>query len=422
MALSKKPYKGTRDFFPPLMRLREYLFSHMRNAAESFGYGPYDTPLLEEVELYRAKSGRELIDQQIYSFKDRGGRFLAIRPEMTPGLARMVAQVHLEWPKPIRLYSIPNLYRYERPQRGRVREHWQFNCDIFGEKTPYGEIEILQMAVFLMESLGADHSHFEILLNDRQVVDHFLKETMNLSSSKALDIMKVMDKAKKVSKDSLEKMVEDIGLDKKQVKLFFDYLGNKKFPQALQDLVDCLDGAGLKKYVKYDPSIVRGMDYYTGIVFEIYDKHPDNHRAIAGGGAYQGLLQMFGESALPGVGFGMGDVTLQDFIDVHGLKPDFAKPANDLFLGFGQEDSRKKILQLAIGLRKKKMKVISSNTPLKLNKLFAMGEKRGAKFTGFIGEDELKKEEIQIKNQATRKQVSFKLSQIDKIVEHLAGK
>ena len=136
----------------------------MKSTAESFGYEPYDGPLLEEVELYRAKSGQELIDQQIYSFKDRGGRNIAIRPEMTPSLARMVAQVHLEWPKPIRLYSIPNLYRYERPQRGRVREHWQFNCDIFGETVPHGEIEILQMVVALMESLGADSSHSRFCL------------------------------------------------------------------------------------------------------------------------------------------------------------------------------------------------------------------------------------------------------------------
>ena len=422
MALSKKPYKGTRDFFPPLMRLRKYLFSHMRNTAESFGYEPYDGPLLEEVELYRAKSGQELIDKQIYSFKDRGERWVAIRPEMTPSLARMVAQVHLQWPKPIRLYSIPNLYRYERPQRGRVREHWQFNCDIFGESTPHGEMEILQMAVFLMESLGANCSHFEILLGDRQTADNFFKKEMNLSSSKALALMKIMDKAKKVSKAQLEKMIGDIDLDKKQKKLFYDYLDEKEYPKALQGFVDCLEKVGLKKYVKYDPSIIRGMDYYTGIVFEVYDKHPDNRRAIAGGGAYQGLMQIFGESALSGAGLGIGDVTLQNFMEVHDLTPDFKKPVNDLFLGFWQEDCRGKILQLANGLRKKKMKVICGHAPLKFNKLFVMGEKRGAKFTGFMGEDELKKGEVQIRSLTTKKQVSFNLTQVDKMVEHLAGR
>ena len=421
MALSKKPYKGTRDFFPPLMRLREYLFSHMKSTAESFGYEPYDGPLLEEVELYRAKSGQELIDQQIYSFKDRGGRNIAIRPEMTPSLARMVAQVHLEWPKPIRLYSIPNLYRYERPQRGRVREHWQFNCDIFGETVPHGEIEILQMVVALMESLGADSSHFEILLNDRQILDELFQKEMNLPAAKALALIKIVDKAKKISTEKLEEMIGDIDLDKKQKKLFHDYLGGKDFPASMHNFVDCLDKTGLKKYVKYDTSIVRGMDYYTGIVFEIYDKHPDNHRAIAGGGAYQGLMQIFGESALPGVGLGMGDVTLLDFIEVHNLKPDFTRPANDLFVGFQNESCREKILYLANELRKKKMKVVSGHTPLKLNKLFSLGERRGAKYIGFMGEDELKKGLVQIRNPMTKTQISFKLTQIDKIVEHLAA-
>ncbi|MCY4524435.1 MAG: histidine--tRNA ligase, partial [Halobacteriovoraceae bacterium] len=371
MVLSKIPYKGTRDFFPASMRLREYLFSRMKTAAESFGYEPYDAPLLEEVALYRAKSGQELIDQQIYSFTDRGGRKLAIRPEMTPSLARMVAQIHLEWPKPIRLYSIPNLYRYERPQRGRVREHWQFNCDIFGENTPYGEMEILQVAIALMEGLGADDSHFEILLNDRKIVDNIFQKKMGLPCEKAIALMKVLDKTKKVSEEKLQSMIDEVGLDKNQKKIFNDYINQDGFPNSFKSFTDWASKAGLKKHIKYDPSIVRGMDYYTGIIFEIYDKHPDNRRAIAGGGSYEGLMQLFGEPALPGVGLGMGDVTLQDFIEVHNLKPDFTKPGNDLFLSFQFENCRSEVFQLANTLRKRKIKVVNCHGILKINKVFS---------------------------------------------------
>ena len=143
MALNKKPYRGCRDFFPENMRVREFLFNQMKKSAEQFGYQPYDGPLLEEVELYKAKSGEELINDQIYSFTDRGERFVAIRPEMTPTLARMIANIHRQESKPIRWYSIPNLMRYEKPQRGRVREHWQYNVDIFGAPEAKGELEIL---------------------------------------------------------------------------------------------------------------------------------------------------------------------------------------------------------------------------------------------------------------------------------------
>src|SRR5665647_1284282 len=170
MALNKSPYRGTRDFFPAQMRLRNFIFQKMAEVSEKFSYEPYDGPILEEVDLYLAKSGEELINEQIYSFIDRGDRKVAIRPEMTPTVARMAAQVHREIPKPFRWYAIPNLMRYEKPQKGRLREFWQYNADIFGAGT-YGEIEILQLAVDIMKSFGATHEHFEVLINDRKLVN-----------------------------------------------------------------------------------------------------------------------------------------------------------------------------------------------------------------------------------------------------------
>ena len=199
MALSKNPYRGTRDFFPPQKRERDYIFAQMRRAAECFGYEPYDGPLLEEVELYKAKSGEELIRDQIYSFTDRGGREVAIRPEMTPTLARMAAQIYRTSPLPLRLYAIPNLMRYEKPQKGRLREHWQFNCDIFGASEVAAALEILQLACHLLTSFGATPQDFTILFNHRQAIDLVFQKFMHLDAAQSYQLYKLVDRMKKIS-------------------------------------------------------------------------------------------------------------------------------------------------------------------------------------------------------------------------------
>jgi histidyl-tRNA synthetase len=298
MALSKKPYKGTRDFFPKQMRVRDYIFSKMRACAESFAFEAYDGPLLEEVELYKAKSGEELINDQIYSFTDRGDRFVAIRPEMTPTVARMAASVHRETPKPIRWYSIPNLMRYERPQRGRLREHWQFNADVFGAPENLGELEIISLLVHLLKSFGADSSMFSIKINDRRIVDHLFLEQLKLTEDQSYKLYKVIDRSKKVKKDVLEKDIKEILVTDDKIQLFNEYLypSDQKAPttsESFNKFMELANKMGLSDYLEYDPTIVRGLDYYTGIVFEVFDKHPDNLRAICGGGAYANLLTNF---------------------------------------------------------------------------------------------------------------------------------
>jgi len=233
MALTKQPYKGTRDFFPPLERQRQFIFRQMRHTAELFGYEPYDGPLLEEVELYKAKSGEELINEQIYSFTDRGERFVAIRPEMTPTLARMIAQIHRETTKPIRFYAIPNLMRYEKPQKGRLREHWQFNVDIFGAPKRQGEFEILQVAVSLMENFGANNTMFEILINDRSIVEIIFKKIMKLDNELTYKLYKVIDKSKKITKEALEEMVNKLDLSPHNQNIFYQYLALQSFTDAI---------------------------------------------------------------------------------------------------------------------------------------------------------------------------------------------
>lgn len=432
MALNKQPYRGTRDFFPKDKRVRDYLFSIMTKTAESFGYESYDGPLLEEVELYKAKSGEELINEQIYSFTDRGERFVAIRPEMTPTLARMVAQVHRESSKPLRWFSIPNLMRYEKPQRGRVREHWQLNCDVFGSPGRLGEVEILQVAVELFQAYGANESHFEILLNDRAIVDAVFKLMMKSSDEQTHRLYKIVDKAKKITHEALTKMVKEVGLTVEAENIFYSYLQLNNFDEVklfleknnqieiasqFENFVDFTKKAELSPYLKYDPTIVRGLDYYTGIVFEIFDKHPDNRRALCGGGAYANLLQIFNEDPLPGVGFGLGDVTLRDFLEVHNLLPNLEIPVNDILLTFQEDEGLEATLKLAAKLRKNNLKVVMSFEPLKFKKVFPTAEKKGVKFVTLMGSDELTNSQIQLKNLSSKEQHTLDLNNLEAILK-----
>lgn len=434
MTLTKEPYRGTRDFFPKDKRVRDYLFSVMNKTAEAFGYEPYDGPLLEEVDLYKAKSGEELINEQIYSFTDRGERFVAIRPEMTPTLARMIAKCHRETPKPIRWYAIPNLMRYEKPQRGRVREHWQYNVDIFGAPGRLGELEILQVVTTLMKNFGATSSQFEILLNDRGIVDSVFKTIMRASQEQTYRLYKIVDKAKKVDLAAITKMVGEVGLTKEAENIFYSYLQLKTFDDVLNflktnnqieiadkfsEFVNSTKLAGITDYITYDPTIVRGLDYYTGVVFEVFDKHPDNRRALCGGGAYANLLQIFNEEPLAGVGFGLGDVTLRDFLETHKLLPNFDLPTNDIALTFSDDTALAKVLELGSKLRDLDFKVVTSLENLSFKKVFPFAEKRGASFVGIIGSNELAQNQIQIKNMKTKEQHMIALDDIQSMAKIL---
>ena len=427
MNLKKTPYKGTRDLFPPDKRVLDYLLSIMKKTALSFGYEPYDGPLLEEVSLYRAKSGQELVNEQVYSFLDRGERSVAIRPEMTPTLARMIARVHRELPLPIRWFSLPNLYRYERPQRGRYREHWQLNVDIFGAPANMGEIETLQLLIQLMKNFQADKSMFEILINDRRITHTFLKNVVALDQEKTLKVYKIIDKYKKIPSEKFQEMLKEVGLSNKQNEHIEEYLNvesfeklftffkNQENTQHFFDFYEMSKNFEIADYLRYDPSIVRGLDYYTGIVFEVYDKHPDNRRAICGGGAYENLLEIFEEPTLPGIGFGLGDVTLRDFLITHNLLPDFSKNHVDIYLCSQIPQAIPDIIKLGNRLRSHGLKVLTNLSPIKFNKACHTSEKNGARFMGVIDEKEISQGVIQIRNATTRKATMIPLKEIDEI-------
>lgn len=434
MALKKKPYKGCRDFFPADMRVRDFLFDRMKMISHQFAYEAYDGPLLEEVELYKAKSGEELINDQIYSFTDRGERFVAIRPEMTPTVARMVANIHKQESKPIRWYSIPNLMRYEKPQRGRVREHWQFNVDIFGAPVNLGELEVFQLIVKFLTSFGATSDMFSILTNDRRVVDGVFNTLLKLDQESSYKLYKVIDKAKKVTAEKLDIMIREIILEEEKVSLFKEYLALTSFDelglflekyslshdcQDFNQFIQLIIKTDLSEFVQFDPTIVRGLDYYTGVVFEIFDKHPDNNRAIAGGGAYANLLKIFNEEPLGGIGFGLGDVTLKDFLETHQLLPDLTKADYDLFITYTDVSDELHAIELASNLRQENLNIELNLGKIKFNKIFKLAESKGYSKVAIVEKNKEGQQQIVLKNLEDKTTEFIKDNNIEKIINFI---
>ncbi len=342
MNLPTQPYKGARDFYPEDKRLQDYLFQTIRRVVASYGYEEYNAPILEPLELYKAKSGNEIVNEQTYSFTDRGGREVAIRPEMTPSVSRMVAAKRQQLAYPIRWFSIPNLWRYERPQRGRLREHWQLNVDMFGVTSVDAELELIILTDRLYKTFGADESMYQIKINHRQLIDYIFKEIFYLNETQAHSLAKLIDKKAKISQnDFIDGIDEIFTADQKKAGLTEKALGIlncrslsdlpeqikniESFQQLCQVLSRCRELSIAN--INFDISIMRGFDYYSGLVFEVYDSHPDNNRSMMGGGRYDGLVGLFGVEPVPTVGFGLGDATLTNFLQLHNLLP---QPKNPL--------------------------------------------------------------------------------------------
>ena len=332
--LSVNPYKGTRDFYPAEMKLRNWFFGKVRTALEQACFEEYEGPMLESLDLYAAKSGEELAKEQTYNFTDRGGRGLAIRPEMTPTVARMVASKMGELNYPLKWFSIANMYRYERPQRGRLREFWQLNVDIFGCDTYEADLDVLQSAIAVLHSYGADETMFRVHINNRRFFNDVIAAICGTDAEGSKKVSKVVDRKNKITRDAYENAMEELGLTEAQIeRIDALYTMNVKEATALcpdsegakelTALFDALEKTGLDKYCMFDFGIIRGLDYYTGTVFEVFDLAPENNRAMFGGGRYDNLVGLFVKNAkISGVGYGMGDVTLENFLVTHNLVPD----------------------------------------------------------------------------------------------------
>lgn len=411
--IGTEPYKGVRDFYPEEMFLEKYLFQKMRETVESFGYTEYGASILEPAELYRAKTGEEIVNEQTYTFLDRGEREVTLRPEMTPTLARMVAGRKRDLTFPLRWYSLPNLFRYEKTQRGRLREHFQLNVDIFlpaqagDRESREADLEILTIAYQLLKNLGAKDEDFEIIINNRKIAERVF-ETFTLNEDQKYKISKVMDKRQKISDSDFKTAVNEIIGDKSKEFLavidsnqkLIEKLGEQS-PEIkeLTQLIDGLYAAGIKN-VRFSQNLMRGFDYYTGIVFEIFDTDPKNNRSLFGGGRFDKLLEIFGESSVPAVGFGAGDVTLLDFLAVHNLLPEYQNPTQLYICRLSNEFSEK-INQLASSLRRKGVNVAIDLTNRKIADQIKTAVKQKIPFVLIFGEDELKNEKYKIKRLST---------------------
>lgn len=309
-----------RDFYPEESAVLRYILSTWRGVVEKVGYVEYKASILEPSELYKSKGveNEEIINEQTYTFVDRGGREVTLRPEMTPTVARMVAGKRRELGFPLRLYSIPNLFRYERPQRGRMREHWQLNVDLFGSESLYADAEIIGVAYGVMKAFGATDDDFVIKIGSRVWLDELTKELGLSTEEVGGKIRRLLD-----AKDKMP--VEEFKTKLAELKVPEDIILNAQPPADIARMISEFAAAGITNIV-FDPSIVRGFDYYTGMVFEVFDTNPLNNRAMFGGGRYDNLTAMFDDEPIPGVGFGMGDATVHNFLEVRGLLPDYIPP------------------------------------------------------------------------------------------------
>ncbi|MFX1495626.1 MAG: histidine--tRNA ligase, partial [Promethearchaeota archaeon] len=338
---SKLPLRGMEDFYPSDVRLLNWILYTIKDVIELYGYEEYVSPLLEPVEIFAAKSSDELVNEQSFVVEKKKGQRLILRPEITPTLARMVARKSQEIKKPIRWFSIPTCYRYERPQKGRKREFLQFNADILGENSLYAELEIFNISVDILTSFGATAKQFQIYYNNRRFIDSVCRLILEIPEDKMRLVYKVLDKSDKMEESEFEKYIIDSFQDEyivqgilklkdatnlEELLKKFDKIPEEFYKSdgynELITLERLLKEAGLSDYCSFSSSIVRGLDYYTGTVFEVFDTGKENIRAIFGGGRYDDLLSLFSEEQLSGIGFGLGVLMLRLFLKTYDLIPD----------------------------------------------------------------------------------------------------
>lgn len=431
--LSTQPYKGARDFYPEDMRVRNWLFGIWRDTAKKFGYEEYDFPILEPLELYAAKSGEELVNKQLYSFEDRGGRKITIRPEKTPSAARMVAAKINELPRPIRWFNIGNCWRYEKPQKGRGREFYQFDCDILGEESILADAEVFSIPVEVMRSLGATSKMFEIRVGNRQFTEYFLREIVKLKGGIALrdtqmyKVAKAIDVMPKIKPDEFITMLTDAGLSKDQRKniqrfvnadlqLVEEYKEKSTGAKDLLALFSQLKRQGYKEYFVFNPTIMRGFDYYTGNVIEQFDLCPENTRAMFGGGRYDNLVDLFDTEPLTGVGLAMGDMTLLEFIKNWNLLPTFP-PETRVYVTLFDEQYREITDEIIQKLREKGINTAVALKSEKIDKQLKYADRKRFPYAIILGPEEIKQDKLILKDLNKRSQKTLTLNEAIEILK-----
>jgi len=424
-SLSSQPYKGTRDYYPEDKRIQNYIFDVWGKTAESFGYEEYGSPMLEPLAVYAAKSGQEIANEQTYSFTDRGDREVAIRPEMTPSISRMVAARRQEMAYPARLYSIANFMRYERPQRGREREFWQLNVDIFGVDSVQADAEVISYGDQMLKAFGATSDMYAIRINNRKVIDVVMSDYLGLNVIQSQLMIKLFDRKNKISSEDFRDQAIDIfgeehapvGLQKistlltvKSFDMLPEQLLENEDVQELKQVFALVEKSGVTN-AQFDITLMRGFDYYTGTVFEFFDTHPDNNRSLFGGGRYDGLVGLFGAEPLSAVGFAPGLTTTELFLTSHDLIPEL-KSSTDVYLVVLGENTLDGANVFARQLRAEGVKAELDITLRKIDKQIRTAIKKNIPFMIFVGKEELESKLYALKDTSSSEEQKLSFERI----------
>jgi histidyl-tRNA synthetase len=404
-----QPVKGTRDFYPELMAMRNWLYHAMRQVSESFGYQEYEAPFLESIELYAAKSGEELVNKQSYVFPDRSGDLITLRPELTPSLTRMIAQRQRQLTFPLRWWSFGPFWRYEAPQKGRTREFFQWNIDLIGVDNPEADAELITILATFFKTVGLKPQDVIIQINDRHLLDTELAG-LNFAVEARREVSHWIDRRNKMEASAWDAYGREIGVSDSQLEAIKKMLQNSDLWKKSSELVrafEALKTMGMMEYIQYNPAVIRGLDYYTGIVWEAFDVSGAVPRAIMGGGRYNNLLAAVGGEPLPATGFAMGDVVISLILESKGLIPKNLgnSPASILVSVF---DSERRItsLEFASELREVGLKVMCYPEVAKLPKQFKYADRMGIPIVAVIGPDEAANDQVTIKKLASGEQQS----------------
>ncbi|MCH8075591.1 MAG: histidine--tRNA ligase [SAR324 cluster bacterium] len=421
MTITLQPVKGTRDFYPAEMRLRNWLFDIWRETSRQFGFEEYDACVLESEDLYIRKAGDE-ITEQLYAFDDKGGRRLALRPEMTPSLARLVLQRKNALSFPLKWFAIPQCFRYERMTRGRKREHYQWNADVVGQAGQTAEVEVLSVLLMSLEKMGLSPEQIRVHLNDRRILNAIL-EHIGVPEALHLPVMVVMDKRDKISGEALDTQLSELGLEAEQVSRLNDFLrmetlqqigealghaghaGEAGFSGALGEmrrLMETLEAVGFGGYCQFDITVVRGLSYYTGTVFEIRDAG-GKLRAICGGGRYDSLLSAFGGDPVPAIGFGFGDVVILELLAEVGLLPELTPEIDYVVIPFSK-DQVPAALTVGQALRRAGFRADADFGFRKLKRALQRAGEIGARKAVLLMPEELERGELVVRDMAAREE------------------
>ncbi|HMT19119.1 MAG TPA: histidine--tRNA ligase [Candidatus Saccharibacteria bacterium] len=426
MKPSMQPYKGARDFYPEDKAVQKWIFNKWRRVVERYGYVEYDAPILEPTDLYLIKGSEEIIQEQTYTFLDRGERSVTIRTEMTPSVSRMIAGRRQELAYPVRWYSIPNLWRYERMQRGRLREFWQLNVDMFGVENGQAELEMIQIVDDLFQAFKAKRTSYVIKVNSRVLVTEVLT-SLGILAERTVAAIRLIDKIQKMPPKDFALALDHITgssatsrtlisfLAVKEIDELPEQLRSSKSAQEIAVLLSSARALGIRN-VEFDMTLMRGFDYYTDIVFEAFATDTENNRSVLGGGRYDGLVGQFGVEPVPTVGFAVGDVVFSDFLMTNKLIP-VMKQTIDVVVLVRDEQAMAGAVLSARELREIGVNTAVDTTGRKLDKQLKSAIKSGVRYIVFIGVEELETEQFTLKDVKTGKEEKHSLARIVSIVK-----